>query len=184
MELKTTEEFVREAHSAACSTWKTKIEKEFPELFEKKLIFGKWYVSKTDLHDWLMNYQGNRIGYGFNTTKEWRDNYIMIEDDDWIEATNEEIESALIAEVKNKYKIPCRINYLDGRKGVLSGISLHFNKEKNALAASGYGEADFVFQDGIWAEILPKEKTTISKEKALKILAKKLKVSPESIEIN
>ena len=37
-------EFIKKAHSAACSEWKTNIEKEFPKLFKKDaLVAGKWY---------------------------------------------------------------------------------------------------------------------------------------------
>ena len=51
---------------------------------------------------------------------------------------------------------------------------------KTESLPSGYA---VLFMDGEFAEILPEEKTVITKEKVLKILAKKLKVSPESIEI-
>ena len=37
-------EFIKKAHSAACSEWKTNIEAEFPELFKKDdLVIGNWY---------------------------------------------------------------------------------------------------------------------------------------------
>ena len=37
-------EFIKKAHSAACSEWKTNIEKEFPKLFkEDALEVGRWY---------------------------------------------------------------------------------------------------------------------------------------------
>ena len=40
-----------------------------------------------------------------------------------------------------------------------------------------------IFTQGNWAQILPQENTIIPIEKALKIIAKKMKVSPENIEI-
>ena len=49
----------------------------------------------------------------------------------------------------------------------------------NRLQLNGTG----IYQDGKWAEILPQEKTVVSMAKALKIIAKKMKVSPENIEI-
>lgn len=41
--------FIREAHKAACSEWKKKIEKKFPKLFKDKLYeFGDSYNISTD----------------------------------------------------------------------------------------------------------------------------------------
>ena len=40
-----------------------------------------------------------------------------------------------------------------------------------------------IFTQGNWAQILPQEKTVVPMAKALKIIAKKMKVSPENIEI-
>ena len=48
----------------------------------------------------------------------------------------------------------------------------------------GYYNLGFrIFANGKWAEIITEEKTVITMEKALKIIAKKMKVSPENIEI-
>ena len=40
-----------------------------------------------------------------------------------------------------------------------------------------------IFTQGNWAQILPQGKTAVPMAKALKIIAKKMKVSPENIEI-
>lgn len=189
MKFTVTEEFIREAHGAACSNWKQRIEKEFPDLFKTKLEVGKWYVLKTYLSDWLMNYQGNgSVSYGFNTTKDWGNNYIMQECDDWKEATHEEVESALIAEAKKRgYKKGVRIKGLDnGEICTLPNGGFEYMENENVLwFGNPYDDYDGfeIFNDGKWAQILPEEKTIITKGKALRIIAKKLKVSPESIEI-
>ena len=51
----------------------------------------------------------------------------------------------------------------------------------NALVCNKLGFR--IFANGKWAEILSQEKTVVPMEKALKIIAKKLKTSPDNIEI-
>ena len=42
------EEFIKEAHSAACSDWKKKIEEQFPDAFERPFFnFGSEYSIDT-----------------------------------------------------------------------------------------------------------------------------------------
>lgn len=194
MELKTTEEFVREAHGAACSTWKQRIEKEFPDLFKTVLEVGKWYWLKTIFGKLLFCYKGgfgNDSGYGFDINGNWSNEGIGVHQVDvssCTPATHEEVESALIAEAKKKgHKAGVRIKGLgNGKICTLPNGEFEYIKNANALWFGNPNDAfeGFdVFLDGIWADILPEEKTIITHEKALKILAKKLKVSPESIEI-
>lgn len=190
MEFTVTEEFVREAHSAACSTWKTKIEKEFPDLFEKELEIGRWYVYGSN----LLNYQGLNHkdliqAYGFLGDKSWMETSNCGNDfKAWKEATTEEVESVLIAEAKKRgYKKGVRIKGLGtGEIWTLPNGEFEYLENANVLwfgnPNDDYDGFD-VFHDGKWAEILPEEKTIITKGKALRIIAKKLKVSPESIEI-
>jgi len=42
MKIEISKEFVLEAHKAACSDWKKRIEKELPELFTKRV--KRWRV--------------------------------------------------------------------------------------------------------------------------------------------
>ena len=67
-------EFIKKAHSAACSKWKTNIEKEFPELFKKDgLEIGKWY-KYPDVKNWNIlitdNTKGKEKGVGFNCSEK------------------------------------------------------------------------------------------------------------------
>lgn len=186
MEFTVTEEFVREAHGAACSTWKQRIEKEFPELFEKELEVGRWYVYGRSLLNYQgLNHQALIQAYGFLEDKSWMETSNCGNDfKSWEEATPEEVESALIAEAKKKGFVEGA--FVDGkifgngwyRRRKLGG-QFEFNNSINQLCIGDTA----IFQDGKWAEILPEEKTIITKGKALRIIAKKLKVSPESIEI-
>lgn len=186
MELKTTEEFIRQVHGAACSTLKTKFEKEFPELFKTELVVGEWYKYKYT--DALICYQGGEFSYGFDNFGNWTNKYQACTPKSWKESNHEEVESALIAEAKKRgYKAGVRIKGLgDGEICTLPNGEFEYLDNANALWFGNpndeYDGFD-VFHQGKWADILPEEKTIITKEKALKILAKKLKVSPESIVI-
>ena len=159
-----------------------------PEAFKTELEVGKWYKMKGDTH-FLCNFNGN-IGnngnsYGFNLNGEWTDNSMCFQNSDtYVEATPEEVSAALINEAK--------------KRGYKQGITCAFGKgahnrmireneirwvpdwqDKGALCMG----TNVIFTQGNWAKILPKEKTVIPMAKALKIIAKKMKVSPENIEI-
>ena len=159
-----------------------------PEAFKTKLDTGKWYKSSTDI-EFLVYYQSNgNDNYGFWQDQPYRDNISF--GDYWYNmsrlATPEEVESALINEAKKReYKkgnFKCMFNRedefnLDYKKWFYCDI-------EKSLFTMPYGEGgSCLFKDGKWAEILPQEKTVVPMEKALKIIAKKMKVSPENIEI-
>ena len=105
-----------------------------------------------------------------------------------VEATPEEVEAALINEAKKRgYKGGIKLSPLEScsnaidteKEDVYSYIPKVSHYVGNRLQLNGTG----IYQDGKWAEILPQEKTVVPMEKALKIIAKKMKVSPENIEI-
>lgn len=186
MEFKITKEFIIEAHKAACSDWKNRIEKEFPEAFPKGLEIGKWYVYDSS----LLNFQGLNhkdliLAYGFLEDKSWMETSNCGNDfKEWKEATHEEVESALIAEAKKRgYKkgVRCVFGAVKNKR-IISTNEIKWNPDWTDKGGLSMGMS-IIFTDGKWAEILPTEKTVITREKALKILAKKLKVSPENIEI-
>ena len=158
------------------------------EAFKKELEIGKWYKYKLALF-YVTNKRSNNANYynvfGFDVDGNWMtDNAATYFDENYIEATPEEVESALINEAK--------------KRGYKGGITCAFGKgaynmmireneirwvpdwqDKGALCMG----MNVIFTQGNWAEILPQEKTVIPMAKALKIIAKKMKVSPENIEI-
>lgn len=159
----------------------------FPEAFKTELEVGKWYRNANKA---LANFQGGTNGYGFTIEGEWnlfQDNWSFDFPENWIPATDKEVEEALIAEAKKRgYKKGVKLsalkyccNEIDNRLEFYKYFPSVSKDIGHRLELNGTG----IYQDGAWAEILPKEKTTISKEKALKIIAEKLKVSPENIEI-
>lgn len=196
MELKTTEKFIREAHSAACSTWKSKIESEFPDLFKNEFEVGKWYYNEkydTVIHLTEFKYDNAFNWYGFNKDKEW----FSTEDFGSIYAENfhrlashKEVEEALIAEAKKRgYKNGVKIKGL-GNGEICALLDWNFEliqDEDNTILWFGdmsvYFSGFDIFKDGKWAEILTEEKTVITLDKAKKILAKKYKTTVEQIEI-
>lgn len=148
-------DFILEAHESACSTWKTKIENQFPELFPKaELELNKryWDIRKTTLV--FFDNKNNSDFYGFSNGN-WgfwsfskgsnQDNAIL--------ATKEEVETALIAEAKKRgFKGKNYIKwYFDNVSFAISRPDLSsFNFENNTLFFAG----GIVYKDGKWAEII------------------------------
>ena len=182
MNVTTTEEFVREAHGAACSTWKTKFENEFPDLFKLKLEVGRWYKN---VNKALANYQGGKNGYGFSIEGEWMDkeNWSFNYPKNWIPATSEEVESALIAEAKKRGYKPNNFKCISipNLSGKLDSDRIYF--EHGKLWMGSEYNSNCIFQRGQWAEIIPQNKV-ITLDEAKKILAKKYGTTPDKIEIN
>jgi hypothetical protein len=95
-------EFIKKAHSAACSEWKENIEKEFPKLFKKEEING-WYKSK-EVKGWCVFLENEISRYGFDSLGNWfegEDYTYKLEKDDY-KATDKEVEEALIKEAKRR----------------------------------------------------------------------------------
>ena len=164
-----------------------------PEAFKTELEVGKWYKMKGNTH-FLCNFNGN-IGnngnsYGFNLKGKWMDNSMCFQNSDtYVEATPEEVEASLINEAKNRgYKEGVRIYdvYLKEKTRVSSDKLDYemcgYNPDNHGMCLRDSAGA-IIFSNGQWAEILPQEKTVVPMAKALKIIAKKMKVSPENIEI-
>jgi hypothetical protein len=148
-------EFIIQAHAAACSDWKTKIEKEFPKMFkEDGLIVGKWYKNS---FGGIALYQGKDVKtYGLNSSKNWYFNkgwFTTIKDQ--IPATDKEVSKALIAEAKKRgYKngnYKCMTVCFNTLKVV---DDFFFKPSTRELWMGKIGLSNQVFANGIWAEII------------------------------
>lgn len=178
---------IKMAEHGSTNVIKADLKNWFPKAFEKELIVGKWY--KHRIHEYIFCFNGqyeDKSQYGFSPYGEWRTDassakrhlcHLDL-------ATEEEVESALIAEAKRRgYKkgVTCLFGFAKVKRTIST------NKIKWDTNYIGEGHlsmgTDIIFKDGRWNEIIPTEKTVIPHEKALKIIAKKLKVSPENIEI-
>ena len=99
-------------------------------------------------------------------------------------ATDEEISASLIAEAKKRgYKqgITCAFGK-DAHNRIIRENEIRWVPDWQDQGALCMG-MNVIFTQGNWAQILPQGKTVVSMSKALKIIAKKMKVSPENIEI-
>ena len=170
----------------------------FPDVFKTELTIGKWYKHSeeaglfylTEITDSACHGYGFRkSGIWFSTSKNDRSAYCAVNNFHFkylVEATPEEVEVALKAETIKRYgkdwentKIKA---HADGQPWI--GIGLNKGFFSCGLTLNNvYSKHGVLYSNGKWAEILPQEKTVVPMEKALKIIAKKMKVSPENIEI-
>ena len=173
-------EFIKKAHSAACSEWKTNIEAEFPKLFkEDDLVVGDyWYKNDCTLVlicDLGLNVkyipiyesiESNRFGYsGLVCFKR--------------KATDEEVEQALIKEAKKRgFKEGVNFKLIEGGVGMLNSTKITKDYEivyealRNRLVLERIGILYTILKDGVWATIVEE---TITKEEA-KVITDKIEV--------
>lgn len=163
-------QFIKDGHKAACSEWKTKIEKEFPKLFkETELVVGKWY--KYGVCGSLMPWNNGESTYGF-FDGEYDSSWCFGRDvSTAIPATDKEVEDALIKEAKKR-------GFKEGVK--FYNISVHIEDDFNdtCTCCNDYryhsddpslclGDGS-IFYKGKWATIIQ----TITKAEAEKELGK------------
>lgn len=58
---KVSEQFIKDAHKVACSTWKEKLEKEFPDVFPKTYSKGDTFIGgyyNDDRTEWVLTTTG------------------------------------------------------------------------------------------------------------------------------
>ena len=158
----------------------------FPDAFKKDMEVGKWYKGTADI-EFLVYYQSNGFdNYGFWEDQPYRDNLLF--GDCWYNmsrlATDEEVEAALKKEAKKRgYKqgITCAFGK-DAHNRIIRENEIRWVPDWQDKGALCMG-MNVIFTQGNWVEILSQEKTVVPMDKALKIIAKKMKVSPENIEI-
>jgi len=176
--LEVSKEFILEAYSSACPTWKAKLEKEFPTVFVKEeLELNRWYKSKNgsliypislkEEFNNAYNYYGFCEGGTKWTDKDWTNmpkNFRL--------ATPQEVETALINEAKRRgFKEGC--DFIDVNKRTIknaAGIFL-FNSNVNFLAFCGGA----IFDDGKWATIIEQPLTLEQRIENLENQLKQLK---------
>ena len=169
-------EFILELHNEIIwPSVKAKIEKEFPQLFETKLGVGKWYkngdagweksiacvfeVSKEDKDAFS--------GYGFNGVGKWAEDFDFAwASYNWIPATPEEVETALVNEAK-KRGFKEGVYYCFGGKKIEAKGEIRFNHQGKYNDLYFERSERFIFKDGKWAEILPQPiKMTVAEVEA------------------
>ena len=167
---KSRKEFIKKAHSAACSEWKENIEKEFPELFkEDALEVGKWYKSKIAV--FRVTSLAPLKSYGVYSGK-WGNEFYTDVTTRSRPATDKEVEQALIKEAKERgFKEGVRVErLLENNLGSLGGDSKTCENKQIKLYRGhlSIGNLLIFHKTGKWAEIVE----TITKEQAEKELGK------------
>tara|TARA_R110000803_G_scaffold203073_1_gene268483 strand:+ start:140 stop:658 length:519 start_codon:yes stop_codon:yes gene_type:complete len=162
-------EFIKKAHSAACSDWKENIEKEFPKLFKKDgLEVGKWYKSEVC----LFNYQKYSKVYGFFTDGGWTNGGWIWDGTSAKLATDKEVEEALIKEAKKRgFKKGVSVDKVNLSADYNPNNKLKENTiNTNELFSRGYlwVSSIIIYDNGEWATVVD----TITKEQADKKLGK------------
>jgi len=161
-------ELILKAHKDACSDWKALIEKECPELFIKPLEGNRW-LKDDNLPLWLVFYDfENKKHYGFNFDGEWFEvkGLLCFDDEENRYATNDEVQSALINEVKRlgfkngtRYYDAVRPTAIETLKNF---EGLQFYQNENFLT-DGCGGA--IFYKGKFAKIVEPSKKELLQQK-------------------
>lgn len=133
--------------------------KEFiPEAFETKLEVSKWYISEHYLVYYLGNYKCNCIEL---SNGKWIENvYHPLSDHlkNYRLATEEEVVKALINEaIKRGYKkgVKCKFGTSKEIRTIETNkFFFDFNSNKLYLRHSSGDNADEIFRNGFWAEIV------------------------------
>jgi hypothetical protein len=174
-------DFILEAHESACSTWKTKIENQFPELFSKvKLELNKWYRFKSGTLGYFQGFGKASYGFHFDVWDYFEDHRWFCNKEEMHKidrlATKEEVETALIAEAKKRGldKQGIRIECLETLKVELSHNNNFacFNYNNNGIYYNGIK----VYKNGKWAEIVS-EPIELSLEQRLERIEKHLNIN-------
>ena len=163
---------------------------EFPSVFKKELEVGKWY-KVIDLTGQFKNSKGALVSYskgdhyGFGYSREnWTttfknlDEVIKRDTDTVIEATDQEVFEALKNEAVKRYDLGELISCLQDKSECIAREGkIHFGTDRFYLdycqqlwMYSSESCNIKVFEDGIWATIIP----TITKKEAEEILGKKI----------
>ena len=180
------------AEQGCTSVIESDLKNWFPDVFKTEFKVGTVYkIGKNIFYCTEINECGVLYGYGLFDAKwgeRFNDGSLICACNEvaaknrLVEASTQEWEAALINEAKKRgYKEGVTITWKNKPKLIytLGDDEFDYLISKNVLVFGNYG----VFERGNWAQILPQGKTVVSMAKALKIIAKKMKVSPENIEI-
>lgn len=114
--------------------------KEEKALLEPKeeLEVGKWYKGLNNSNQIIFKVDSsyNGVNYGF-FNKQWDESWYCSNPDEWLEATPQEVEDALVKEAKKR-----GYNYMN----------YTYNAEENELCGIHGGSLEEVFVNGKWVE--------------------------------
>lgn len=159
------ETFIKEAYQSACDTWKVKIKDKFPDAFKSELEVGKWYKHKSSGNDYLVNYKGDGIAYGFFNGSygfDWGFNEDRINQGAKL-ATEEEVKTALVKEAEKRgFKKGNETTCLTANGGVIiSAPYLNGSDLSVKVDGANSGYAD-IFNNGKWATIIKETEVSLT----------------------
>ena len=152
---------------------KYQMKDEFPEVFKKELVVGKWYsVERTRFYDpkkALILYDEKDSLCGFDHSGKYTNYYGNPKNDGYIitEATPQEVETALIMECK-KLGLVDGVHYTSPNRMFERVIVYPLRLTDNRTLVDN--ELNFIFYDGIFAKLIE----TITIQEAEKLLNKKI----------
>ena len=139
-----------------------KLLQEFlPEAFENKLEVGKWYISEHYLAYYLGDYKCNCIRLSDGAWFENMHHSLSGHLKSYKLATEEEVREALINEAKKRgYKegVKCKFGIIEDIRTIETNI-FDWNG-KYLFVRCINGNADIIFKNGKWAEIIEEPKET------------------------
>lgn len=172
-------EFIIEAHKAACSGWKTKLEEKFPDVFKSIVKAGQWYTSDSGGLWYIQEILGERQqrSYGFTNSGQWINsdtrNSTGLEP-----ATQSFVEEKLVAEAIKLGYTKDNFHCLVGNaKEKFNGW--HYSEFDNILYTAKKSRGGMaVFRKGEWAKIKKK-----SVELSMEEIAEKFGINVEQLKI-
>lgn len=142
------------------------------EAVESKLKVGQWYkYLGEDASDGdLAYYRKKHNNYGFKDG-EWTESWYMDNSDEWIEASDKEVEAMLIKEAKKKgfkegvrirgFRFPEQISVIRKMKGGESSALYPTYDSGSDILNIDSGGYEIIYKQGQWAEIIEDDKIKI-----------------------
>jgi hypothetical protein len=169
-----TKEQILELSTNSSITWKMSLYEWFPDAFKKEFEVGKWYKKESFKAIFLFNgskdADGDPLGCGF-VNGFWINNGAISSgwSGDFVLASKEEVETALINELWRRFKIEDRIKCVNGTETTIKGRRIAFNVKKNVITLDDSENLYELFNNGEWATIAepPTELTVAEIEKKL-----------------
>lgn len=184
------EQFIKEAHRAACSDWKKRLEREFPEVFKTQFIDGKWYINTGC---------AGKVGHTLFMYSSERDHDSQIgidADGNWAEnlgcrtmgiypASDERVKEALLNEAKKRGFVKGAKFFPPDKKGGnyftaktdarFFMLESHEPQHKFNMAMANDGLGCVIFHKGIWATLMEEIKNDDPSPEEIKRVLKHLK---------
>lgn len=166
-------DFIKSVHSAACDTWKQRIEKEVPELFKAKLEVARWYQNGDrgwgkhiafveELRDGIIN---DFKGYGFSISGDWVESREGHGSENWLEAPEEIVFESLKNEaIKRGLVEGVSFNYPHKPELGVRKVSHDYHYVNGQFGAGSYVLMD---KQGRWAVPVPQREVTLSEATAI-----------------